>query len=222
MMRGPKSTASAVKCLGILLLLVSVCTAGPVATFDFNDGSRLTAELLGFAGGDFSLRELEELRTRNVAESEIHAVDFGEIPIELGPARTILIPQGADPLPYFNWAIENRRFMILAATCRADVVRHGRRRVRELARHIEKQVETHSDASATNRDLRLAQVVVLSTLAERDSARRAFRKLQADYPEDEVIVKFERDVLLRVLILKEMRDRRGLRKKRSEPGIGEP
>lgn len=189
-----KGVLSPVPCFLLLLAAASVCAAGPVVTIEGNDGHRATVELIGYADGALTVRSIEAPLTRDVAETDIRSINFGDFPIELRAGRrlrAIVIPQGSDPLPYFMWAIENRYYLLLATTCRADVARYGKGRVKRLEAGLEADVAKSARGSGRNRDLRLAQVVVASALQDRARAERYMSKLRSDYPEDKYVRRFD-------------------------------
>ena len=177
--------------LVIVCALCSACLAGPVATFEFKDGAKQLLELVDFGEGRFALAELESADTREVQESEIRSIDFGKVPIELGPEGAIILPDGDQAMACFRWAAENRLFTILWRTCWLETALQGRERVEAFERALQRELAARPEKDK-ERDLRLAQVVVIYALGDKPAARERLIDLRDDpkYVDDPVIGDF--------------------------------
>lgn len=198
----------ALGCLVCLGLFAGPSAAGPVATLELGGGRKVTAELAAFSDGAFRVRALNGNRkVMRVPLSRVRAVDFGEIPIELGPGDAVNLPRNTQDVRHLWWAIDGRHFMILLQTCRPEGGRPGRERLSLLSRQIAAELERENLNPERRRDLRLARVILLTTAGRRNLARALFQRLKEDYPNDPVLRRFEIDVW--ALVALEWGERRG-------------
>jgi len=128
-------------CAAVVGLVGGVSAAGPVATFHLEDGQALSREIVDFGDEAFTLRSLEGSGEQVVAEEDVKSIDFGQIPIELGPGGAMIMPDGPEALECLWWAVNGRHFVILGKTCYIERFLEGPDRIlafeRELGRRIE-------------------------------------------------------------------------------------
>ena len=91
----------------------------------------------------------------------------------------------------FRWAAENRYFTILWRTCWLETALQGRERVEAFERALQRELAARPEKDK-ERDLRLAQVVVIYALGDKPAARERLIDLRDDpkYVDDPVIGDF--------------------------------
>jgi len=182
-------------CCAFACVLRSTAAAGPVATFTLEDGHVFTRELMDFNEGRFTLRKVEGVRDEVYLERGVRSIDFGEVPVELGPAGGIILPEGPDGVQCLWWAARERHFRTLWKTCWIERQLEGPERLRTFQRQLAARLAEKGLDAEAERDIRLAQVVLLSVFGRpRDEVLEKLRSLAADYRGDGVVQSFVDDL----------------------------
>ena len=184
-------------CAALVCLAGGVAVAGPVATFHLEDGRTLSREIVDFGDEVFTLRGLDGSGEYVVAEEDAKSIDFGPIPIELGPGGAIIMPDGPEGLECLWWAVNGRHFVILGKTCYIERFLEGPERIVAFERELGRRIENKTLSSEVVRDMRLARVEVLYALGNGAMARAGLQEVRQEYAGDEIVEAFVKSILSR-------------------------
>ena len=168
-------------CAALVCLAGSVAVAGPVATFHLEDGRTLSREIVDFGDEVFTLRGLDGSGEHVVAEEVVKSIDFGQIPIELGPGGAIIMPDGPEGLECLWWAVNGRHFVILGKTCYIERFLEGPERILAFELELSRRIENKTLRPEVVRDMRLARIEVLYALGNGAMARARLQEVRQKY-----------------------------------------
>jgi hypothetical protein len=170
----------------VLALALLPCARGSgetVATFLLVDGTKVKAEIYKFDEGKFFLRDVE-----GGAEFEEEEKDV--VSIEFGATAPTTPPEDRHVGEVMTLIEEHRYFVVLDWATRH--VRAGRREpVRDLEKTIKQELDKPAVSKERRRDLLLAGVVLHAAQGETGPARRMYGEILRDYPDDDVVRRFE-------------------------------
>ena len=184
-------------CTALVCLAGGVTVAGPVATFHLEDGRTLSREIVDFGNKVFTLRSLDGSGEHVVAEEDVKSIDFGQIPVELGPGGAIIMPDGPEGLECLWWAVNGRHFVILGKTCYIERYLDGPERILAFESELNRRIKNKNLKPEIVRDMRLARIEVLYALGDGEVARASLHEVWQEYAGDKVVEEFINSVLNR-------------------------
>ena len=171
-------------CRIAILLFLGCLTAGPAFAGTFvtieiegvgGERQRISAEIVGFADGQFTVRRPNSEETRQIPAEQIHAIDFGADPQE---GR---ITGKLDPETIMRMATPEQ-FGSLSKML-GEAVRAGRRGdVIESERRLARAAEEEELASERRMHLLYARLLAVKALGEEKAAARLQSEMKAEFP----------------------------------------
>lgn len=176
----PKSSVLSVL---VLILTASIAAAAPVATFELqgagNEVSRLSAEILGYTNGRFSLRRTDSGQVLDIAVERVRAIDFGLEPRE---STTTHLPD----LETVVRMATTQDFAALHAAFAAAVKAESRDFVTQAEQRLAQEEAQADSKSERRKNLLTARILATRALGEEKVAQQLRARLEEEFPGTEM------------------------------------